>query len=31
MNQKVFKRLGFSVAKQDFEAISNCQVCGVGI
>jgi len=25
MNQKVFKRLGFSVAKQDFEAIANCQ------
>lgn len=26
MNQKVFKRLGFTVSKQDFEAISNCQV-----
>lgn len=26
MNQKVFKRLGFNVAKQDLEAVSNCQV-----
>jgi len=26
MNQKVFKRLGFSVAKLDLEAVSNCQV-----
>ena len=26
MNQKVFKRLGFSVPRQDLEAVANCQV-----
>ena len=26
LNQKVFKRLGFTLAKTDFEPICNCQV-----
>eukprot|EP00197_Chlamydomonas_leiostraca_P003707 CAMPEP_0202862740 /NCGR_PEP_ID=MMETSP1391-20130828/3672_1 /ASSEMBLY_ACC=CAM_ASM_000867 /TAXON_ID=1034604 /ORGANISM="Chlamydomonas leiostraca, Strain SAG 11-49" /LENGTH=254 /DNA_ID=CAMNT_0049542315 /DNA_START=101 /DNA_END=865 /DNA_ORIENTATION=- len=25
LNNKVFKRMGFTIAKQDFEAVSNCQ------
>lgn len=27
LNQKVFKRMGFTLSKQEFEAVCNCQVC----
>lgn len=28
LNNKVFKRMGFTVSKHDFEAVCNCQVGG---